>query len=316
MKRTRFAATSTLVAIATASVVAATPPKTGKGESSAGASSPNIAQLWIDPSGSVRDLDAGPGGDRRRPIKDARYEVRERNTAGFSISYKVRDSEGDEWNVKIGPEAQTEVVTSRIVWAAGYHQLPSYFVERWIAVEDGRDALRGGARFRPKDKTVESKGIWPWQQNPFVGSRELNGLLVLMMILNNTDLKDQNNELFELAGGPREGASRWYVAKDLGASLGETGWFDPRRGDIDAFEREPFITGLKGPFVKFGFQGRHKNLLEKITADDVKWTCERMTAITDQQLQDAFHAGGYNDETTRRFVARIRQKVAEGLALR
>src|SRR5204863_3120009 len=105
--------------------------------------------------------------------------------------------------------------------------------------------------------------------NPFVGTRQLNGLLVLMMLLNNSDLKDDNNELFELSGELAHGVHRWFVVKDVGATLGETGWFEPRRGFIDGFEKEPFITGKAGPFVKFHFNGRHKNLLEKITSDDV-----------------------------------------------
>ena len=37
----------------------------------------------------VRNLDAGPGGNRRRPMSDARYEVFERNTAGFGIQRRV-----------------------------------------------------------------------------------------------------------------------------------------------------------------------------------------------------------------------------------
>ena len=31
--------------------------------------------------------------------------------------------------MKIGPEAQTEVVSSRIVWALGYHQVPADVIE-------------------------------------------------------------------------------------------------------------------------------------------------------------------------------------------
>ena len=85
-----------------------------------------------------------------RPATDARYDIDSKDTAGFSVTYKVRDAAGRKWNVKIGPEAQTEVVASRILWAVGYHQVPSYFVERWIAVENAKGAQLGGARFRPR----------------------------------------------------------------------------------------------------------------------------------------------------------------------
>jgi hypothetical protein len=276
----------------------------------------DIAQLWVNPP-APRDLSHGVGAQLPKPAVDAHYEVLDTDTRGFSITYKVRDGEGREWNVKIGPEAQTEIVTSRIVWALGYHQVPSYFVERWIAVEDGKGHLRGGGRFRPRDQRLVSGGAWQWRKNPFVGSRPYNGLLVLMMLLNSTDLKDQNNEIYDvrdddLLPAPR----RWYVVKDLGASLGETGRMEPRRGYIDAFEREPFVVGVDGGSVKFGFRGRHQDLLEQVGVADVVWLCERVLKLSDDQWRDAFRAGGYSDALATRFVARIRQKASEGLALR
>jgi len=319
MARWRIAASTVAITGSTVLMIATMPISTAglaqgenpKHEKSAA----SMAELWVDPDGNARDLDAGVGGTHRRPMSDARYNVLTRDTSGFSITYKVKDEHGDQWTVKIGPEAQPEVVSSRIVWALGYHQLPSYFVERWVAVEDGKEGLRGGARFRPHDFHAESKGTWSWEKNPFAGTRQMNGLLVLMMLLNSTDLKDDNNELFEVRDDHAEQSHRWYVVKDLGASLGETGAVNPRRGFIDAFEREPFISGTHGSFVSLHFNGRHKNLLEHITPEDVKWTCSRVMKLTDSQLRDAFHAGGYDDDRTARFIDRIRKKATEGLAL-
>lgn len=275
-----------------------------------------LAQLWVDPQGSERNLFDGVGGRRRRPQAERRYEVLDRDTRGYSITYRVKDERGDEWNVKIGPEARSEVVASRIVWALGYRQVPSYFVERWTAVDQGRAQVLGGARFRPRDLGLQSKGTWSWQRNPFVGTRAYNGLLALMMIINSSDLKNENNELYETEGAAREEARLWYVVKDLGASLGETGRFDPRRGYIDGFEREPFVAAVKNGFVRFAFRGRHQELLAHISVEDVKWTSERVLRISDAQWRDAFRAGGYDEATAGRFVARIKQKAEEGLALR
>jgi hypothetical protein len=137
-----------------------------------------------------------------------------------------------------------------------------------------------------------------------------------MMIINSTDLKNENNELYEPEGQAREEARLWYVVKDLGASLGETGRFDPRRGYIDGFEREPFVVAVKNGFVRFAFRGRHQELLQHISVDDVKWTSERVLRISDEQWRDAFRAGGYDPATAGRFVARIKQKAEEGRTLR
>jgi hypothetical protein len=276
-----------------------------------------MAQLWIDPRTTERNLfDGPPAPDRTRPQSDARYEVLERDTRGFSITYRVRDAHQRLWHVKIGPEAQTEVVSSRIVWALGYHALPSFFVERWIAVDKARGSQLGGARFRPHELGLQSLGAWSWQQNPFVGTRPFNGLLVLMMILNSTDLKNDNNELYQVLGPDRERAPRWYVVKDLGASLGATGRMDPRRGDVASFEREPFVLGVDRDAVRFGFRGRHQELLAAITVDDVHWICERLQRLTERQWRDAFRAGNFSADVTARYLARIRQKVEQGLALR
>ena len=278
-----------------------------------------IAELWTDPGKTPRNLFDGPPAVavKDRPATDGRFDIISKDTSGFSVTYKVRDAAGRKWSVKIGPEAQTEVVASRIVWAVGYHQVPSYFVERWIAVDEkAKGAQLGGARFRPDEMGLKAAGIWSWQKSPFAGTAPYNGLLALMMILNSTDLKDDNNTLYKVEGPPREGAGRWYVVKDLGASLGETGKIDPRRGYVDGFEKEPFITGIDGRKVVFGFRGRHQELLEGIRVEDVRWICERLQRVTDGQWRDAFRAGNYTEEIASRYVARIRQKIKEGLELR
>jgi len=281
-------------------------------------SAAKLAELWVDPGSQPRNLFNGVGGGAPKPAVDGRYTVTSRDTTGFSISYHVRDENGREWSAKIGPEAQPEVVASRVLWAVGYHQPPTYFVERWIAVTNGHGQVLGGARFRPHGSALGLRpaGSWSWQRDPFVGTHPYSGLIVLLMILNDSDLNNRQNEIYDVLDGPREGASRWYVVKDLGASLGESGRVDPRRGYIEGFEREPFITGVEDGLVRFGFRGRRYHLLEHITVDDVRWTCERVRRITDGQWRDAFRAGGYDDELTTRFIARIKQKVDQGLALK
>ena len=47
-----------------------------------------------------------------------------------------------EWSAKIGPEAQTEVVVSRILWGLGYHQPPIYYLPSWTLDRAATDAAR------------------------------------------------------------------------------------------------------------------------------------------------------------------------------
>ena len=84
------------------------------------------------------------------PKPDAVYTFNERDAAGFSTKYDVKDPDGIEWNAKIGPEAQTEVVLSRILWGLGYHQQPIYYLPSWTMDQHGIKSTISEARFRPK----------------------------------------------------------------------------------------------------------------------------------------------------------------------
>ena len=143
----------------------------------------------------------------------------------------------------------------------------------------------------------------------------MNGLLTVQAMLGNSDLKDLQNALYNLTE-PVEGARRWYVARDLGQTFGRTGALDPPRGDPDVFDDTRFITGVEGGYVRFDYRGRHKALFERISPADVRWACQRLSALSDDQLQDAFRAAGYPKATADRFIRRLEQKIAEGLQLK
>jgi hypothetical protein len=268
-------------------------------------------EFWREPIGRD-DLFFGVGGREAAPDPDATYTLVKRDESGFSTTMDLRDGRGHKWSAKIGPEATTEVVASRIVWAMGYAQPPSYHVFK-LPVKKGDGVTdEGPARLRPDLEWLDNRGVWKWAQNPFVGTEAYRGLLVLMMVINSTDLKDDNNALY-LARRPGTRPTFWYTVKDLGATFGDTGRFSPKRGDIESFEKHGFTKRRSGPFVEFVFKGRHKHLLENIRPADVRWTCDRLSRITDPQLRDAFRAGGFSRETADRFVRRIREKIQEGL---
>jgi hypothetical protein len=276
-----------------------------------------MAQLRVDPGSEPRDLFWGVGGRMHAPAPDAIYALKARDDGGFSVSYDVVDPTGLEWSAKIGPEAQTEVVVSRILWGLGYHQPPTYYLPSWrVGTRDGESRRESGARFRPKLSNLDRLDEpWTWADNPFSGTRELKGLLVVLLMLNDTDLKDSNNSIYQLKE-PWDGASTWYVVRDLGATLGETGRLYPRRNWLEGFERNAFITAIEGPRVEFEFHGRHQGLFAMIGPDDVRWAAGELSRLTDAQWSEAFRAGNYAPATAERFIRRIKEKIADGLALR
>jgi hypothetical protein len=278
-----------------------------------------MAMFWVEPADlASRDLFAGPWGTGRAPDPAAAYEFVEKKQqglfSGFSPGYTVKGPDGIEWSAKQGPEAQAEVTASRLVWALGFHQPPVYYLEKWTLKGGPSPGEQTRARFRPDIPDLDKVGEWGWQSNPFRATAAHRGLIVMMIMLNNSDLKPAQNAIYDLREA-REGSRRWYVVRDLGHSLGETGKFRADRNDVVEFETEAFIEGVEDGRVKFNWSGFHKELVSQLTPEDVRWTCERLSRLSDRQWQDAFRAGGYDPQLAERYIRRFKQKIAEGLAL-
>ena len=279
--------------------------------------SEQLAELWVPPNPG-RDLFTGIGGPRLAPDPSVVYTVIDIKRSGFSRGYTLKDPNDREWSAKFPPEAPTEVAASRILWGIGYHQPPIYYLAEWNAAEAPSPNPQLPARFReksPRFHGLDAKEPWSYYHNPFVGTRELNGLLVLQAMLGNSDLKDQQNVIYALKE-PAEGAKRWYVARDLGQAFGRTGVLEAPRGDPAVFEQTPFITGVVNGKVRFDYRGRHRVLFENISPADVRWLCQQLQALTDDQWHDAFRAAGYPVPIADRFIRRMKQKIDEGLALK
>jgi hypothetical protein len=281
-------------------------------------SSAQLAQLWVEPR-SARNLYWGVGGKALAPDPAATYTVIEIKQGGFSRGYTVKGPRDREWSVKFPPEAPTEVVASRLHWAVGYHQPPIYYTQKWTAEKAPLPNPQLPARFREKRPVmaggIEEKGTWSYYQNPFVGTRQLKGLLVLQAMLGNSDLKEDNNAVYVLRE-TLEGARTWYVARDLGHTFGRTGVLDAPRGDVEVFDKTPFIKGIVNGRVQLEWRGLHDALFDDITPADVRWMCGQLARLTDDQWQAAFNAGGYPKVDADRFIRRLKQKIAEGLALK
>ena len=282
-------------------------------------SSADLAQLWVDPGDvASRDMVYGPWGRGHAPDAKAVYTFVRNKVHGASPGVTVVDPRGVKWSVKQSTEGPVEVMQSRILSALGYHQPPVYYLGEWQAHKATSPNPQLPARFRertPDLHGLDADGTWSYYRNPFVGTRQLNGLLTIQAMLGNSDLKDTQNATYTLKE-PFEGARRWYVARDLGQSFGRTGVLDAPRGDVVVFERTPFIRGVTNGRVQFDYRGRHKVLFEKISPADVRWACEQLRALSDDQWHDAFRAGGFPQSLADRFIRRMKQKIDEGLSLK
>ena len=285
-----------------------------------------IAELWQEPSDiQQRDLFHGVGGPELMP-RDPTYTFVARDTSGWSPGFDVRTRDGVEWSVKLGPEAQSEVVSSRILWAIGFHQPPMYYLDRW-SLTGAESGPQEAGRFRPSLTHQTVAGEWSWYENPFIGSREFGGLIVSNLILNSWDWKTSNNKIYQLSQ-PVNGVGRWFVVRDLGASLGKTTypallkWFRLRgfgqgtRNDLPGFEQQGFIKRIDDRSrIEFDYRGIYRDVLNSVRPDDVRWACDLLSRLSDDQWRDAFRAGGYTPEQTARYVRKIKAKITQGLEM-
>jgi hypothetical protein len=285
-------------------------------------SADRISELWQPPANRAsRDVHHGPGGSELAPQEGAVFSWVATDTTGYSHGFDVRGSDGRNWSVKLGPEAQTEVVASRILWAVGYHQPPAYYVKSW-ELSGGPGGPQAAARFRTDFEGAKVVGDWSWSKNEFLDTQPFRGLIVANILLNSWDWKTSNNKIYQHADGTRR-----FVVRDLGASLGKTSsskllWTIPIRGlgqgsrnDINDFESQGFIKSVGENEVDFDFATIYGSVVDMVRPADVRWTAELLSRLTDAQLDAAFRAADYSPEVRSRYIKKIKAKIAEGLAV-
>jgi len=305
-----------LVATTAVAPSCARPVLKSPGEGPRASASAPLEELWQSPKDlGSRNLFWGPGQQSRVPPTAVEYKVVRRDETGYSAGYDVEGPDGRRWDVKLGREVQPEIVLSRILWALGYHQPETYYVTDWKLTGEWKDEGTP-ARFRLQSDH-ETEGEWAWRENPFQTVQPFQGLVAINVLLGNWDFKTSNNRIYRRLDG--QVPQRRYVVQDLGASLGKPRVFPipvGSRNEIDDFEETKLVRSTRDQKVVLDYHGLRADILEEMEVADVIWGCALLNRLTDAQLSDAFRAAGYDDATTRRFIAKIRAKIAEGLALR
>jgi hypothetical protein len=277
------------------------------------------AVIWRDPGNiSARNLLYGAGGAARAPDPSGKFTFIEEDKSGSSPKFDVKDGHGVVWRVKLGAEPQSETAATRLLWAVGYfvdedYYLPRLKVEGLPKLRRGQnyvsdDGLVQGTRLKRKDKNIHKIGNWDWFKNPFVGTKELDGLRVMMALVNNWDLKEINNAIYVVDGEQR------YVVSDLGASFGKTGNTITRsKSDVQGYEKSNFIQNATASKVDFELHSRPfvltaidipnyrarakmERVTKNIPREDAKWIGQSLGQLSNEQIRDCFRSAGYSRE--------------------
>jgi hypothetical protein len=294
--------------------------------------------LWQDPVNiESRNLFYGIGGKEHEPPAGV-FTFLEEDLDGTSPKIEVRDQNGVKWKVKLGAEARPETAAARLVWAAGYVTNEDYFVES-LKVQGLPPHLKRGQNFVEPDgslhnvrlkrhlKGEEKIGTWRWRRDPFTGTPQLNGLRVVMAVINNWDLKDENNAVYKMERSP----DPVYLVSDLGGSFGTAGYILSRersRGNLNSYSHSRFIKQVTPDHVDFTVPAR-PTLLELsspalyvrrtqlewigkgIPRTDAKWMGQLLSRLSPDQIRDAFRAAGYSRDEVEEFASIVKGRIDE-----
>ena len=331
----RFAVILPAVAIALAAAlpIQAFEPLQGKTNTTEKIAHPPISALWND-RGNIKSLNLlyGPGGKAHKP--SGKFTFLKEDMGGTSPKFDVEDEQGVRWRAKLGEETKPETAATRLVWAAGYYADEDYYIPE-LRVEKMGNLKRGrqfvstggivhGVRLERKPKGQKKIENWSWFDNPFIGTKELDGLKIMMALTNNWDLKEINNAIYNEKG---EGVR--YVVSDLGATFGRTGNPQTRsKSNLREYVASKFIHEVKPDHIDFHLNSRPffltaidvpnyarrtkmQGIVKHIPRTHAKWLGHLLGQLTIEQIRDCFRGAGYSPEEVEGFSKAVQARIAE-----
>lgn len=290
---------------------------------------------------STLNLRYGPGNEELAP--QAPFTFVSESKTGASPKFKVKDARSVTWSVKLGPEAQAETVSTRLVWAMGYFADEAYHFDR-IEVQNLPRLARAAefqsgnivrdVRLEPRRATEARGEIWDWLENPFVDQREFNGLKVLMVLLANYDTRLDNNRIYTVKNPATGELENRYVVTDIGATFGKVGGLGGSRSKntLADYRASKFIESIENGMVNFDYhtkpkgaggfasffnpgygkrQANKEKAMGSIPVKDAQWIGARLAQLSDEQLRDAFRAAHYDNATMEGYISVLRARINE-----
>ncbi len=293
------------------------------------------AVIWQDRGRTAAlDLIGGPGVARE---PGTLFLFIKESDGATSPKFDVEDEHGTTWKVKLGEEARPETAATRLLWAMGYVVDEAYYrssihvlslprlVRGQEFVADG--GIVSGARLERDPDTTDAR-TWSWSDNPFVGTREFNGLRVMMALLNNWDLKDDNNSTTAAANGEER-----FGITDLGATWGRTGnVFGRSKGVSKDYAGARFIDKVTPTHVDFVLNSRPfllsivrfrsyrertrmESVVRHIPIAHARWIGDRLGELSPEQVRDCFRAAGYSPADVDAYAGVVLARIAALKAL-
>jgi hypothetical protein len=154
---------------------------------------------------------------------------------------------------------------------------------------------------------------------------------VMMALMNNWDVKDENNSIYEPKERARGSADQIYAVSDLGATFGTPGLSWPSsksRDNVREYQRAKFIGRVGSDRVDFTSPKRaglwylitmpqfiKRMRLRWIGRDiprkDARWIGDILGQLSSEQISDAFRAAGYSRDEVLVLTNVVENRISE-----
>lgn len=269
--------------------------------------------MWERVKINQRDLFYGPGGRDMLPDLSRITFIKEEK-GGHNKKYRIKDGSGKTWVAKLGREAQPETAAVRLMWALGYKTEINYLIPTLTI--PGKGTFRN-VRLEARPDNIERLDEWKWKENPFIGTKELQGLKIMQVFLTNWDIVDVQNKILQVDGA--NGKELHYIISDLGATFGKLGnnnlpviyRLGRKTNKPSAYIKTSFIKDVENGRVELAYKGKNRWLFKDITVEQAEWLSRLLNQLTDKQIRDAFRAANYSQNDIDTLTRAVKNKISE-----
>jgi len=271
------------------------------------------AIMWERVNIREKDLFYGPGGKKMLPDLSKITFIKEEKR-GHNKKYRIEDGSGRIWVAKLGREAQSETAAVRLLWALGYKTEINYLVPT-ITIP-GKGTFKN-VRLEARPDDVERLEEWKWKNNPFIGTKEFQGLKIMQVFMTNWDIVDVQNKVLQVEDG--NDTELQYIISDLGATFGKLGnnnlpiiyRFGRKTNKPGAYAKTKLVRKVKSDRVVLSYKGKNRGLFKDITVEDAVWLSRLLLQLSDKQIRDAFRAANYSSSEIETLTKAVKTKIAE-----
>lgn len=269
--------------------------------------------MWEKVNIAGRDTFYGPGGRALMPDLSRITFIKEEKE-GHNKKYRIKDGSGRVWVAKLGVEAKPETAAVRLLWALGYKTEINYLVPTLTI--PGKGTFKN-VRVEARPENIERVGNWNWKENPFIGTNELQGLKIMMVLLKNWDIIEVNNNILGTIG--RSGRELHYIVGDLGRTFGKLGnnnfpifyRLGRSTGKPRDYAKTILVRDIENGKIELSYKGKLRDIFKDVTVLQGRWLANLLLQLSDKQIEDAFRAANYSQSDIDILARSVKEKISE-----